>query len=115
MPSTRPERLYLEDILKAADQIIELTSLPRESLAEMRLEMVQAALLHWLAIIGEAASHLPPEFRRRHAHVDWRAMTDMRNVIMHYYFGLDWMILWRTVREDVPAVREQVALILATL
>jgi hypothetical protein len=46
VPSTRSERLYLQDIVDAADEIAKLLTLSPEELAAMRLEVLQAALLH---------------------------------------------------------------------
>ena len=31
-------------------------------------------------------------------------MSDMRNVLIHEYFGVDLPILWKTIRADLPPV-----------
>ena len=33
----------------------------------------------------------------------------MRNKVIHEYFGVDLEVIWRTVREDLPALRAAVA------
>jgi uncharacterized protein with HEPN domain len=54
----RPEKLYLTDILEAADAIDRFVSdIPFEGFIED--EMRQAAILQKLIVIGEAASRLP--------------------------------------------------------
>lgn len=35
-----------------------------------------------------------------------------RNRVVHEYFGVDWVLLWKTVTEDVPRLRDQVRAIL---
>lgn len=42
-------------------------------------------------------------------------MGDMRNVVIHEYFGIDMNILWKTIRDDVPQLLSQLEAILATL
>ena len=31
-------------------------------------------------------------------------MRDMPNLVVHEYFGVDTDIVWKTVREDIPAL-----------
>jgi len=31
-------------------------------------------------------------------------MNDLRNVVIHEYFGVDLSILWETARKDIPAL-----------
>jgi len=51
-----------------------------------------------MAVIGEAARHVPPDFRALHPEISWREMGDMRNVVIHEYFGIDLEILWETIQ-----------------
>lgn len=60
-----------------------------------------------IAIIGEAASHLPEEDRARWASVPWRAITDMRNRLIHGYFALRLDLVWQVVVRDLPALEVQ--------
>ena len=51
----RPERLYLQDIIEAADSItFHICGRPRDRFLEDRT--VRAAVLHELTVIGEAAA-----------------------------------------------------------
>jgi uncharacterized protein with HEPN domain len=34
-------------------------------------------------------------------------MVSMRNKVIHEYFGVDTEILWKTIKEDLPALKEQ--------
>jgi len=66
----------LEELRARRDEILELISErgPRspDDLADPTLE---AATLHWLQIIGEAAKRVSSELRERHLEVPWRAMS----------------------------------------
>ena len=39
-------------------------------------------------------------------------MIGMRNIVSHEYFGVDNELIWRTVKEDLPPLREAVAAII---
>lgn len=60
-----------------------------------------------LEIIGEAANRLSSAFRRKHESVPWRDMIDMRNVLIHDYFGVIRKTVWKTCKLDLPPLREQ--------
>jgi uncharacterized protein with HEPN domain len=63
-------------------------------------------------VIGEASSRLSDEFRRSHPDGSWGKAAGLRNIIVHEYWNLDWAILWTTIQEDVPALRNITAAIL---
>lgn len=39
-------------------------------------------------------------------------MSDLRNRIIHHYFGIDYDIVWDTVTSEIPSLREYMAIIL---
>jgi uncharacterized protein with HEPN domain len=51
--------------------------------------------------IGETAKDLSNEFREEHDNIDWRKMIGMRNKISHSYTGINYEIVWKTIREDI--------------
>jgi len=107
----RRERLFLEDIVSAADAIggfIEKETF--ESFEERH--MTRSAVVHELTIIGEAVTHLSEELRARHPDVPWQDIKGLRNIVVHNYFGIDWSEVWRAARRDVPVLRDQIAAIL---
>jgi uncharacterized protein with HEPN domain len=107
----RPEKLYLTDVLEAADAIDRFVSdTPFESFIED--EMRQAAILQKLIVIGEAASRLPDEFRQKYDKISWQDIVGFRNFAIHEYFSVNWEIVWTTATQDVPMLRNQVAEIL---
>ncbi len=70
---------------------------------------LQDAVVRRLEIIGEAVSKLPLVFKQKHKQVPWRQVADMRNFLIHEYFGVDLGIVWKTVKEDLPKFKKQVA------
>lgn len=104
----RPERLYLEDILQAADAIERFLSGISESDFEHD-ELRQSAVLQKLIVIGEAAARLPKDFTERHPQIPWPDIVAFRNIAVHEYFAIDWRIVWVTATQDVPFLRKQIA------
>jgi len=70
------------------------------------------AVLHNLTAIGEASRSIPDEIKCRYPHVAWDEMRDMRNVVIHEYFGVDLSVVWQTVQEDLPELIRQMEEIL---
>lgn len=66
-----------------------------------------------LAVIGEAAARISEELKGRHAQIPWPQIVAFRIILIHAYFGIDWNEVWKATRVDCPALREQVAGILA--
>jgi uncharacterized protein with HEPN domain len=54
--------------------------------------------------IVEAARHVSEEVLGRFPELPWSDMADMRNVLIHEYFGVDLTILWKTASVDLPAI-----------
>ena len=58
-------------------------------------------------IVGEATTHIPATIRGRFPEIPWQDMADMRNLVIHKYFGVDLRILWDTVAEDFSQILPQ--------
>lgn len=59
-----------------------------------------------LEIIGEASNKLHPDIKSKYPIVPWREMSDIRNKIIHNYFGIDYDIVWDTINTDIPFIKE---------
>jgi len=109
----RHEPSFPKDILAACSRIDAIVATTPED-AFLGDEVLTAAVLHHLTVIGEAISRLSVELRRRCPDVPWRQIIGVRNRIVYAYFDPDWQILWDAAIGDIPALRGQVLSILAT-
>jgi len=109
----RPEKLYLTDIVEAADAIERFCGATNHE-GFLGDELRRSAILQKPIVIGEAAGRLSRQFREGHPQVEWADIVRFRNIAVHEYFSVNWKIVWVTATEDVPALRQRVAQILAT-
>ena len=107
----RRESSFLKDILLACRKVESIVSTTDEQ-SFLRDEVLSAAMLHHLTVIGEAISRLTDDLRDRHPEVPWRQIVSVRNRIFYAYFELDWQILWNAATDDIPKLRRQVLTIL---
>ena len=70
------------------------------------------AVIRALEIVGEAARNIPDTERRNLSQIPWEEMVAMRNILIHQYFGVDLEVLWRTVKEDLPPLRDEIRRVL---
>jgi uncharacterized protein with HEPN domain len=111
--SIRHEPSFLKDILSACRKIESIVAATNEDLF-LKDEVLPAAVLHHLTVIGEAIGRLSIELRERHPEVAWRQIMAVRHRIVHAYFDLDWQILWDASTGDIPELLGQILHILTT-
>lgn len=76
-------------------------------------ELLKTPLLYYglvkqVEIIGEAANMLTMEFRTEHTEIDWRPIVNMRNVLVHEYIHISKDMLWYTLTQDIPELKEHI-------
>jgi uncharacterized protein with HEPN domain len=110
----RRDDLYLADILEAAEAIAGFLA-GRNEPQFVGDDLLRSAVLQKLTVIGEAAARVTRQLRDRHAAVPWQDIVAFRNIAVHHYFGIDWHIVWNAATSDVPALRQEIANVIATL
>jgi len=63
------------------------------------------AVIRCLEVISEASRRLPDELKARHPQMPWREMAAAGNVYRHDYEDVLPQRVWKTVREDLPPLR----------
>lgn len=75
----------------------------------------QDAVIRNLEIIGEAVKNLSDKLKKKHTDVDWKNMAGMRNKIIHFYFGVNWEIVWDVIQKRLPGIKHKIETILRTI
>ena len=97
------DKAYLLDILESAKLAVEYVG-ERTREEFLKDTQCQDAVIRRLEIIGEAAGRISGETRSAFPNLPWKEMIGMRNVMVHEYDGIDMVIVWDTVKSDVPAL-----------
>ncbi len=111
MQSSRNWIERLKDILEAVDEIqsfmqgIDLDAFRGDP------RTIRAVELDFI-IIGEAANQITEEIQERYPKVPWHTMRAMRNRLVHVYFSIDPRLLWDTVQNDLPPLKQSLNKIL---
>lgn len=94
---------YLIDILEAAKLAVGYVA-GKSREAFLKDTQCQDAVIRRLEIIGEAARRVSEGTRRNHPELPWHSMVGMRNVMIHEYDDVDLVVVWDTVRDDLPGI-----------
>jgi uncharacterized protein with HEPN domain len=69
--------------------------------------MMQRAFARSLEVIGEAVKNIDDDFRSQHPQVEWRKIAGMRDKLIHYYFGVDYPLVWDVVTRKIKPLKDQ--------
>ncbi len=107
----RDYRIYLKDILAAIESI-------ERFVVGMDLETFQAddkttsAVIRKFEIIGEAVRYVSDDIRTAYSEVAWKEMAGMRDRLIHFYMGVNYRLVWKTIKDDLPITKMQIQRIL---
>lgn len=112
MSKTDPVRIpgYLSHILEALNRIFKYID-DIDEVGFLQSTLAQDAVVRNLEVIGEASQNLSryhQVFVAAHSDVPWEKMYWMRNRLAHGYFTVDFEIVWRTLVNDLPELKQQI-------
>jgi uncharacterized protein with HEPN domain len=99
------------------DAILEIESYVHKSSYEVFQSntMMHYACVKQLEIIGEAANHLTSHFKKLYPEIQWREIIDLRNLLIHEYFGIDTKIVWDIITTDIISLKTRAKKIIEQL
>ena len=98
--SKRDELLLLKDILDAGNKIIKFT----EKMNFQKFiedDKTQDACIRNFEIMGEAARHVSEKIRLASPEIEWRKISNYRNLLIHEYFGVNIEIVWDIIETEL--------------
>jgi uncharacterized protein with HEPN domain len=96
---------YLRDMLENANRA-------RQFAEGMNFEIFSKdektiyAVIRAVEVIGEATRNIPDEIRTKYPEIPWRDASNMRNKLVHRYFGINLEVIWQTLNEDLPMLAD---------
>jgi len=111
--SKRHWKLRVEDIITSAERIQDyIKSMTYEEFASDQKTV--DAVIRNLEIIGEASKFIPEELMEKFNYINWEGIIGLRNIIAHFYFGIDLQIIWRITQDQLPDFVKQIQKLLST-
>ncbi len=106
MKGDRDPRDYINDILAEIARISEFTKGMTFDAFSMDTKTVYAVIRSF-EVIGEAVKNLTDDVREKHPEIPWKRMAGMRDKLIHEYFGVSTKILWETIQNRIPELKEK--------
>ncbi|MDX2189008.1 MAG: DUF86 domain-containing protein [Bacteroidota bacterium] len=74
----------------------------------IRDETLKRAVVRSLEIIGEATKNIPIDEKLKYPNIKWKQMAGMRNRLIHEYMGINYIIVWDVLTENIPVLMKQI-------
>ena len=95
----------LKHILEYCDKLQEFTrGMDFEAFDSSDLHKSACALC--ILQIGELVINLTDEFKEEYSSIPWRKIRSMRNILAHHYGIVDSGIVWSTIQQEIPKLKE---------
>ncbi len=108
MPKNRPVTFFVIDIFLAIEKIKLYTEDINMTQDLIDNDMTFDAPIKQLENIGEAVKHiLKFEPYSPFVKKEWRVIADFRNIIVHEYFGIDFLEIFRVLEIELPEFEKE--------
>ena len=75
----------------------------------------QDAVVRNFEIIGEAVKNVSKTLKAKYNNIQWKEIAGMRDKVIHFYFGVNWDIVWRAAKDSLPPFKETIERILKVI
>lgn len=113
MPKRR-DKEYSLDIIEAIKRIELYTKGLSYSDFLKKMEK-QDAVVRNFEIIGEAVKNVSKAVKTKYKDIQWKEIAGMRDKVIHFYFGVNWDIVWKAVKDSLPPLKEKIERILKAI
>lgn len=107
MSKKRRDRDFLGDIQEALEMIRLYTKgfTYRKFFDDRK---TQDAVVRNFEVIGEAAKNVSEDLKTKYPEVEWKNIAGLRDKLIHFYFGIDYKIVWNITKKELPRLRKQI-------
>ncbi|MDM7273679.1 HepT-like ribonuclease domain-containing protein [Sulfurihydrogenibium azorense] len=107
----RDYKFFLKDIISSMEAIEKFVEgMEFEDL--VKDDKTSSAVIRKFEIIGEAARNIPNRIREKYPQIPWKHMVGMRDRLIHGYFGIDYKLVWDTLKLEIPKLKPELQKIL---
>jgi uncharacterized protein with HEPN domain len=99
----KDDGVYLKHILRCIARIEEYSAAGRESFFSSPL--IQDGVVRNLQTLAESSQRLSESIKESSPDVDWKGLAGFRNVLVHDYLGVDLVLVYRAVEQDLPRLK----------
>lgn len=97
------ESLYFIHMLECIYKIESFTAGGLEAFLDSVL--IRDAVYRNLEVLGEAATHVGADTRKKLPSIPWRKIVGLRNVLIHQYEGVEPEVTWVAVECELPKLK----------
>jgi uncharacterized protein with HEPN domain len=114
LPNEKNDLLYLLNILEYIGKIWKYTEKTKdaEELFELNEQMNLNASLALLANIGENVTKITEELKDEYSNIEWQKIKDFRNRIIHDYIGVDLVVVYEIITNDLKVLKPEIVKII---
>lgn len=111
---TREYLLFVEDILEA---IVSMKGfIAGMDYAQFYADDKTRSVVVWkIENIGEAVKNVPKQIKDKYKMLPWSDMAKIRDKVRHYYFGVDYPIVWAVITKRFPEMKREIERMAADL
>jgi uncharacterized protein with HEPN domain len=107
----KSEIRFLRHIFEETSFIIEYTSAISEKEFHEN-QLLKKGIVRCFEIIGEATKNIDKDFRNKYYAIPWKEMAGLRDKLIHDYIEVDYYLLWKIAKHNIPELHFQIEQIL---
>ena len=105
---------FLQDIQKSVTKIFKYTT-NIDYQEFVSNDMIKDAVERNFEIICEAVKNLSEDFRNKYPNIPFKQIAGMRDKLIHDYFGVDYEIVWKTIKDKLPEFNSDIEKLITDL
>ena len=109
----KSQRAYAMHVLECIARINADSASGRD--AAFGSHTLQDAIIRNLQVLCESVRRIDSAYKDPHTGIDWKAISGMRNVLVHDYFDVDFEAVWDVITRDLPPLELVIRSIVARM